>query len=49
VSRIEHENLYGQVQKQLTLIRQLETEIHRLEARMTAIEHRLSPGRKSDG
>jgi hypothetical protein len=49
VSRIEHENLYGQVQKQMTLIRNLETELHRLQARLTAIEQRLSPGRKSDG
>ena len=49
VSRIEHENLYAQVQKQLALIRSLETEIHRLQARMFAIEQRLSPERKSDG
>jgi len=48
VSRIEHENLYAQVQKQLALIRSLETEIHRLQARMFAIEQRLSPERKSD-
>jgi hypothetical protein len=47
VSRIEHENLFGQVQKQMGLIRQLQTEIHRLQARMTATEQRLSPGRKS--
>jgi cell division protein FtsB len=47
VTRIEHENLYGQVLRQLSLIHQLETEMHRLQARITAIEQRLSPGRNS--
>jgi hypothetical protein len=49
VMRIEHENLYAEVQENLRLIRLLETEIQRLKARMNEIEQRVSQARSSKG
>lgn len=51
VTRLEHENLYEQVSELIDMVRRLETELRRQNARIANLEHELArrQGRSPSG